>query len=285
LNLKTLATVIIVCGIFVLSTYPLSVSADISDPFVAVSTPMLFTPATQFSIPTTNGTIDFAQIGYYENAILVNDTWVFSHLQLDSSQTDLLSDSPTTANLNITTRGSNVTITSFDRLLTPDPNDCSNNGSWLTVGWLNYTSTGAGKQIVKIQFNLTNSTKPSQYSINGTATWPISVGVYINGKEADYNQSWSTIKEMIPFGVGVVINKASSNVSVKYEWAPVPISTSQSASDSSLRITNISPNSPASYILIIVAVSGIIIPLAIFTNRHRLESIINKRIKRKQKPY
>jgi hypothetical protein len=286
-NYKMSVIAITLCAIAIVSFYSFPVRGDTTNPFTAISTPMAFTPATQFSLPITNGTVSFAQIGYYENVTIVNDTWVFAHLQLDSPQTDLLSDSPTTANLNITTQNSNITITSFERLLTPDSNDYQNNGSWLTAGWLNYTVTGVGKQIIKIQFNLVNWTLPSQDDINGTSTWPISVGVYIDGKEAQYNTSWTTIGNdngIIPYGTGLIINGATSNVSVQYMWVPVPEPASQSTG-SSLQTTKTSPeSSSAPYILIVAIASGIIVPLAVFSNRHRLESIINKRIKRKQNP-
>lgn len=281
MNRKLSLTVITLCAIAIVSFSSFPIRADTVSP--ATSTPMAFTPSTQFSIPASNDTVSFGQIGYYENATIVNDTWVFSHLQLDSQQTDLLSDSPTTANLNITTQDSNITITSFERLLTPDTNDYQNNGSWLTAGWLNYTVTGVGKQIIKIQFNLVNWTLPSQDGINGTFTWPMGLEVYIDGKGAPYNTtSWTTTDGVIPYGTGVIVNEASSNVSIKYEWAPIPAPTSQSSADSTQKTS--AENSLAPYILISVLAGGVIVPVALFTNRHRLESLINKRIKRKQDP-
>ena len=155
---KSFTAVIALCVIVILSVCSLSVNADSTNPFFAISTPLIFTPATQFPIPITNGSVSFAQIGYYENATLVNDTWVFTQLQLDSQQTDLLSSSPNTANLNVTAQDSNITLTSFERLLTPDGSDINNTGSWLTAGWLNYTVTGVGRQVIAIQFNLANWT-------------------------------------------------------------------------------------------------------------------------------
>ena len=185
MNYKPIVEVITLCTIVILSVCSLSVNAEITNPFMAISTPLAFTPGTQFPIPITNGSIGFAQIGYYENATLVNDTWVFNHLQLDSQQTDLLSDSPTTANVNITAQNSNITITSFERLLTPDGSDINNTGSWLTAGWLNYTIAGVGKQV--FQFNLIWEVWRSHIDGVGTPTWPIRLDVYIDGKEALYN--------------------------------------------------------------------------------------------------
>ncbi len=252
---------------------------------MAISTPLAFTSATQFPIPITNGSVSFAQIGYYENATLVNDTWVFTHLQLDSEQTDSLSSSPNTANLNVTAQDSNITLTSFERLLTPEGSDINNTGSWLTAGWLNYTVSNVGRQVITIQFNLANWTAIPQDEINGTQTWPINVNVYIDGKQADYNGNWTYSGDdngIIPYGTGLIINGATSNVSIQYMWYPVPEPANQSTG-SSLSTTKISPEiSSEPYILIVAIASGIIVPSAIFINRHRLKSILNKRIKRKK---
>lgn len=285
MNYKPIVEVITLCTIVILSVCSLSVNAEITNPFMAISTPLAFTPGTQFPIPITNGSIGFAQIGYYENATLVNDTWVFNHLQLDSQQTDLLSDSPTTANVNITAQNSNITITSFERLLTPDGSDINNTGSWLTAGWLNYTIAGVGKQVFQLQFDL--GSFGSHIDGVGTSTWPIRLDVYIDGKEALYNTSWTTVSDdngIIPYGVGVIVNGAASNVSISYAWGPIPAPASQSTGSSLTTTTTSSENSSELYLLIVAIAAGIIVPIAVFSNRHRLESMINKRIKRQQYP-
>ena len=283
---KPFTAVTILCAIVILSVCSLSVNAD-SNPFLAISTPLAFTTATQFLIPTTNGSISFGQIGYYGNATLVNDTWVFSQVQLDSQQTDLLSSSPNTANLNVTAQDSNITFTSFERLLTPDGSDINNTGSWLTAGWLNYTVTGVGRQVIAIQFNLANWTAIPQDEINGTQTWPIGISVYIDGKQADYNANWTYSDDdngIIPYGTGLIVNGATSNVSIKYTWAPVPAPANQSPTDSSLPTTKASIATVGlPYLLLVAVASAVIVSVALFTNRHRLESIINKRIKRRFK--
>ena len=283
---KSVVAVITLCTIVVLSVCSLSVNADSTNSFMATSTPLAFNPGIQFPIPITNSSISFGQIGYYENASLVNDTWVFTNLQLDSQQTSVLSDSPTTANLNITTN-TNMTITSFDRLLTPDVGDINNTGSWLTAGWLNYTVTGIGQQIISMQFNLANWTSPSPSDFaNGTITyWPITVHIYIDGKETMWGNGNGILpydtgdNTIIPYGTGAIVNGANSNVSIEYAWAPVPANPSIG---SSLPTTKTSTeNSSAPYVLIVALASAILVPLAVFSNRHRLESIINKRIKHK----
>ena len=266
------------CAITLLSICLSSARAETTSQFMATSTPVALNPATQFSIPATNGSISFAQIGYYENATLVNDTWVFTQLQLDSQQTDLLSSSPNTANLNVTTQDSNITLTSFERLLTPDPIDTNNTGSWLTAGWLNYSVTGIGQQILKIQFNLVNWTTPSQKDFVGTSGWDLIVNVYIDGKEAQYNNSWTSINDnngIIPYGKGIIVNGATSNVSIEYAWVPVPAS--QTANPNSDRAVSSSPipigisiTNSSLFIIIVAIPTGIIIVSTVWKFRRRI---------------
>jgi len=284
MNHKLPLTAITFCVIAIISFNSFPVRGDGNQFF---STPIAFTPATQFPIPSTNGSISFVQTGYYENATLVNDTWVFNQLQLDSQQTDLLSNSPTSANLNVTTQDSNITLTSFERLLTPDCSDANNTGSWLTSGWLNYTVSGVGRQIMQMQFEVLNWESPYNPKLwVGTSTWPIGVQVYLDGKEAPYNTSWTTLSDdnrIIPYGVGVIVNGAASNVSISYTWGPVPAPVNQSSADSNLQTTTDSfPGSWMPYLLLIALASGVIVPAALYTNRHRLKSMLSERTKRKK---
>jgi hypothetical protein len=280
---KSFTTVIALCVIVILSVCSLSVNADSANSFFAISTPLISTPANQFSIPITNGSVSFARIGYYENGTLVNDTWVFTHLQLDSQQTDLLSSSPNSANLNVTAQDSNITLSSFERLLTPEGGDVNNTGSWLTAGWLNYTVTGVGRQVIAIQFNLANWTAIPQDEINGTETWPINLNVYIDSKQADYGTScWNYTDGIIPYGTSLIIDGAKSNVCIQYIWDPVPAPANQST-DSSLSATRASPEVYwMPYVLLVAIASCVIVPFALFANRHHLKSMLNKIKKRKQ---
>ncbi len=281
--MKCRIIILALCAILVLSYAAFPIKADVTNIFTTNATPMAFTSETQFIIPATNGTVGFNQTGYYNNATLVEGTWVFTHLQLDPQQADILSDSPTSANLNITTQDSNITITSFERLLTPDGSDNQNKGSWLTVGWLNYTVAGIGEQIIIIQFNLANWTEPAPDTYNGICTWPIGVEVYIDGKQTEYNTSSLNFTDgVIPYGTGLMVNGATSNVSIKYAWAPVPAPANQLPADSSLLTTKASISSVwLPYLLLVAVASAVIVSVALFTNRHRLVSLINKRIKRK----
>jgi len=187
-----------------------------------------FSPTDTFAIPENNSTIAFAYNGSYETATLVNSTWVFTNLQLTpsnlTSNDDALSNSPNNGNLSITAQDSNVTITSFDRLLIPDPSYYLNNtGEWLTPGWLNYTVEGVGNQTVEIQFGAFNETAIGV----GTQTWPVGVfAVFIDGRSAKYNDGWTGTAEynegMIVNGAEIVVNGATSKVSIEYAWLPVP---------------------------------------------------------------
>ena len=274
-----LSTIVFFTIITILSSG--TVSADITGQITYALTPMAVAPETLFSIPSTNGTVGFGQTGYYGNCTLVNDAWVFTRLQLDSAQASVLSDSPNTANLNISAKDSNITIGSFERLLTPNGSDTHNTGIWLTSGWLNYTVNGVGTQVVRLQFNLANWTEPPQNETNGIYTWPIGVHVYVDGKEASFNTNWTNVNDIatIPYGTGIIVTGSTSNVSINYAWVPVPEPAGES--NNSPFIDSLPPqNSLMIYLLIAAIITIIIIPTALIINRHRLASILGKRRRR-----
>lgn len=241
------------------------------------STPLAFMPGTQFSNPTSNCTVSFSQSGYYSNYTLVNDTWVFNGLQVDSPTTDQLSDSPNTADLNITTTNSNITIDSFERLLTPDPNDVQNTGIWLTSAWLNYTVNGVGTQVIRLQFDIANWTTPFNNETNAVSMWPVNVQVYVDGNSAPFNTNWTNVDDidMIPFGTGIIVTGATSNVSINYAWVPVPEPVGESSNPT--HITGLPTQNPLMLYLVIAAIATIIIiPTALFINRHRLAQVLSR---------
>ncbi len=185
-----------------------------------------FSLTTTFAIPENNSTIAFAYNGSYETATLVNSTWVFVNLQLTPSSLtstgDPLLNSPNNGNLSINAQDCNITITSFDRLLIQDPSDINNTGKWLTPGWLNYTLTGIGNQTIEMQFG---TFKETPINGVGTQTWPVSIyAVFIDGRNAPYNNSWTFTGDTVGIanGVGIIVNSATSNVSIEYAWYPVP---------------------------------------------------------------
>jgi len=213
-----------------------------------------FLPTATFAIPENNSTIDFAYNGSYETATLENNTWFFTNLQLTpsnlTSNDNPLLNSPNNGNLSISAQDSNVTITSFDRLLTPNPENYLNNtGEWLTPGWLNYTINGVGNQTVKIQFGAFNETSIGV----GTQNWPVNVfAVFINGRNAPYNNSWTFTGDNsgIVNGVGVIVNGASSNVSIEYAWYPVPSSASTISPEKSPAPIGVSINNSVFYVVV-----------------------------------
>jgi hypothetical protein len=217
----------IICTVVMLSPW--------INPPAHATTPTNFTPTDTFAISENNSTIAFAYNGSYETATLVNSTWFFTNLQLTpsnlTSNDDPLTESPNIGNLSITAQDCNITITNFDRLLTPDPNDVNNTGDWLTPGWLNYTVTGAGNQTVTIQFGTVNETTPS-------IGWPVSVyTVFIDDRNAQYNDGWTGTVDYdegrIVNGAGIAVNGATSNVSIEYAWVPVPSPASTISSENS----------------------------------------------------
>ncbi len=237
-----------------------------------------FLPTDTFAIPENNSTIAFAYNGSYETANLVNSTWFFTNLQLapsnSSSNDDPLLDSPNNGNLSVTAQNSNITITSFDRLLIPDPSFYLNNtGKWLTSGWLNYTVNGVGNQTVKIQFGSINETSIAV----GTQTWPVNVyAVFIDGRNASYNNSWTFTgnnEGMVVNGVGVIVNGATSNVSIEYAWYPVPSPASAVSPEKSPAPIGVSVN----YSVFYAVVAAIIVFAAVATTDLLL------RLKKKQK--
>jgi len=275
---KIFTSAITFCALVIILSYlSFPIRADDAIPFTAVSTPLAVTPETQFALSTTNGSISFGQKGYYDNAALVNDTWVFNGLQLNPQQANVLSDSPNSANLNITTEDSNITIDSFERLLTPDTTDTQNQGTWLTLGWLNYTVNGVGTQVIRMQFDLANWTNPPENETNGIYTWPINVDVYVDGKEAPFNTNWTNVDDigMIPYGTGIIVNGATSNVSISYSWVPIPEPGGINP-PGSIGIET-SQNPLMLYLFIAAVATLIIVPTALFINRHRLAQIVHSK--------
>ncbi len=237
-----------------------------------------FLPTDTFAIPENNSTIAFAYNGSYETATLLNSTWVFTNLQLTASNLtsndDPLSDSPNNGNLSITTQDCNITISSFDRLLIQDPSDINNTGKWLTPGWLNYTVTGVGNQTIEIQFGTFNETSIGV----GTQNWPVGVyAVFIDGRNAKYNEGWTGTAEynegMIVNGAGIVVEGATSNVSIEYAWVPIPTPASTITTEKS----SIPIGESVNYSVFYAVAAAIIVFAAVATTDMLL------RLKKKQK--
>jgi len=99
-----------------------------------------FTPADNFSIPSTNGIISFAVNGSYTSATLQGNIWTFTALRLSgSSQIPIIK---------ISTENSNMTITSYTT---------RNNTYQIPNETLRYRIVGEGK--VTVSFGTLNATK------------------------------------------------------------------------------------------------------------------------------
>jgi hypothetical protein len=235
----------------------------------------------QFPNLSENSSITFSENGDYVSATQTNGTWLFNNLQLNSPTTDGLSESTNNGNLSISSENSSVTITNFDRLLTPDPNGIDNTGAWTTPGWLNYTVSGAGEQTIEMQFGTPDSILPANGF--GTQTWPVSIeNVCIDGKPAQYNDCKPTFAAgpSVINGVGIVVEGASQNVSIEYHWTPVPAPqrnspsaqpskpvTSSSATDVAPQIKN-----ALFYIGLATAVAAAAILLSLLVSKRKKEN-------------
>jgi hypothetical protein len=74
-------------GLCLISLWIFVVGLISINPFAYADSDIQFTPETPFSIPNSNGTIYFAINGTYSRALLENNTWIFSDLQLSNLQT------------------------------------------------------------------------------------------------------------------------------------------------------------------------------------------------------
>jgi len=74
----------------------------LSCPNTLAQTSTAFDPANKFSVPSYNGVISFAVNGTYSSATFANNTWIFTNLRLNQSET--------MASLEISTSNSNVTV-------------------------------------------------------------------------------------------------------------------------------------------------------------------------------
>jgi len=102
-----------------------------ASPTLKAQTNTAFNPADKFSVPPYNGVISFAANGTYQNAALKNDTWTFTDLQIQGSQS--------LEYLSFSAQNCNVTIASYHSSIYS-----------LNVAILNYLVQGKGKQIINM---------------------------------------------------------------------------------------------------------------------------------------
>jgi hypothetical protein len=139
-----------------------------------------FTLKDEFSIPSSNGVINFAVNGTYARALLVNGTWSFDNLHLSNSQP--------LDKLMVTAQSSNVTIISYQRFNT-------------TVGSarLSYVVEGEGTQT----FNIGLDPKKGEWSL------------VFNGEFVSEGDGWSASPEGT-----ITVTGATSNVTIYYFGFP-----------------------------------------------------------------
>jgi len=110
-----------------------------------------FGPSDKFIVPEYNGTINFAVSGTYSSAILENNIWTFTNLDLKGSQT--------LKNLEFSTQNSNVTILSY----------ITSNTTGIPTVRLRYAVEGRGTQILNLGLS------PQEADFEADAEWTITV--------------------------------------------------------------------------------------------------------------
>jgi hypothetical protein len=175
-NNKTRLVLAVVTVLFVLVTVSSLLSC------VQAQNTTVFSSSDRFSIPQLNGTICFAYNGSYSSASLVNDTWVFKDLAINTSRR--LGD------LNVSVQNSNITIYSF----------YSSDAISATRQYIRYFAEGAGRQVFNLGVN--GTTHPSEWWV--TINAPNSVFL-AQGRE------W----QLLPDNT-VIVDGQTGNVSVSH---------------------------------------------------------------------
>ena len=126
-------------------------------------TPVSFSPSDKFSIPSLNGTINFAVNGSYLNAVVKDNTWIFTNLTLQGSTR--------VGNLSVSVQNCNITIFSYSNFF----------GVRQTLR-LSYTVQGVGVQMfnfgigqINLQFSSTDwsVTRPGGVFLAEGQNWNI----------------------------------------------------------------------------------------------------------------
>jgi hypothetical protein len=116
-------------------------------PISQAQTSKTFTPSDKFIIPELHSSISFAANGSYSEARLENNTWIFKDLRFNVTQS--------LGNLKISTENSNITILSIRAF----------NSSFRSAR-VSYTVEGVGKQTVNFDFNSSQPSSVSEWSVN-----------------------------------------------------------------------------------------------------------------------
>ncbi len=155
-------------------------------PITQAQNTLTLTPTEKFNIPLYNGTVSFAVNGTYSKAILENDSWTFTNLNLLGSQT--------LQNFTVSAQNSNITIDFYSAL------NFTRRSSLLL-----YTLEGQGKQV----FNFGQATAGETFT---AVDWSVIVGN--NFVFLPEGQEWT----ISPDGTIFVNGASSGNVSIIH-WA------------------------------------------------------------------
>jgi len=150
---------------------------------VRAQSSMSFSPSDRFSIPVSDGSISFAVNGSYSGAVLENDTWVFTDLQLKGS---LLLHT-----FRFSAENCNVVIVSYR----------FSAGAATQSVRLSYVVEGLGNQIVNFGVS-------SQGGSFGSAAWNVGVG---SNRFESVGNGWKLLSD----GTVVVLG-STGNVTVTH---------------------------------------------------------------------
>lgn len=106
-----------------------------------------FTPSDKFIIPELNGTVSFANNGSYIEATYENNVWSFKDLRFNVNQS--------LGNLKISAENSNIVVRNI-----------SSFNSSFRSSRVTYIVEGAGKQTVNFDFNSSQPSSVSEWSVN-----------------------------------------------------------------------------------------------------------------------
>jgi hypothetical protein len=144
---------------------------------VQAQEPTAFSPADTFAIPGTNGAINFAVSGNYMSAALENNSWIFTDLRLNGSQS--------LKNLEISAENSNITVQYYRK---------SNANVTLQSERLRYSSQGVGQQTIKINSGVQTDGHDWNIGVQGNnyvpkgKIWKITDGaIQIKGQTGNIN--------------------------------------------------------------------------------------------------
>jgi hypothetical protein len=146
-----------------------------------------FLPADRFNIPELNGSIGFAVNGSYSSAVLENNTWRFSDLELYGSSNK--------GTLEISVQDSDITITDFRPFIEGGRNQA-----------VRYIAEGKGVQTINFELNYTKPTHASEWMVL------LSANVFLGEGEG-----WRLLRDDT-----IVITGQTGNVSVIHYRLDIP---------------------------------------------------------------